>query len=266
MTATPFGALCTIAFKVAEIEFELGSSSKRQERETQRFWYQVYVGSRYPRTKPTRKLTSRQQFMRRLTDFLVEIDRTGRLMRNLEVYGRYPPRLTGTPTKLDFLGFLIESHLHETYILRERIDAFSKFLERAYRKDRGARRIAVITKRIRRTTERTLRRLVAVRGEHVHVRRHRVPDIERLEFMQEFGSFAPSDQKPNFDKSFARAYRETRGDRIEHMGHVNESCQELIDYVGANVLHILLRRNLTVFAFPPDLGGSNNSLQRDRDG
>ena len=236
--------------EIARVEFELGNLPKHRQRETQQHWFQVYNGARLPGTKSKKRLNSRRHFIRKLADSLLEIDRTFRLMRQLEQYAARPNRFQGEVTNLDFLGYLIESHLQEVYILRERIEALSKFLERVYRKDVSARRISTQAKRIRRVSERTLRGPVTVRGAHVHVRRHRCPDIERLEFMRNFGSFAPPELRAKFNRAFSKAYRDVRDFRLEHMREVNDSCQVLLNFVGANALHILLRKNLTEFVFP----------------
>lgn len=174
-------------------------------------------------------------------------------MRHLEVYATKPHRLDGDVTALDFLGYLIESHLHETYILRARIQAFAKFLERTYRKTRGNRRISACANRIHRGAERVLRDSVAVRSEHVHLKRLRVPDVERVEFMREFGRQAPEELKPKFDRAYKSAYRELRRQRLNQMREVNDECSHLLDFVAANTLSVLLRRNLTEFVFPADL-------------
>ena len=66
----------------------------------------------------------------------------------------------------------------------------------------------------------------------------------------------------NFDRAYAKAYRDLRRQRLEQMREVNTSCQRLLDFIGADALHILLRRNLTEFVFPCDVnGGSNESLK-----
>ncbi len=246
--------LCTIALEIGRVEFDLGQS-KRLERESRNYWLKVLNGERLPVSKTRGRLTPSQHFVRKLIDSLIEMDRTLRLMRYLEVYAAAPLKLKGDVTPLDFFGYLIESHLQEVYILRERIDAFSKILERAYRNERGARRIADSARRIRRGAKRALGKLVQVRSAHVHQRRLRVPDLERVEFIRDFGSHATRALKPKFDRAYVQAFRELRDQRLENMRAVNQTCQQLLDFVGANALHCLLRNNLSEFRFPRDLQG-----------
>ncbi len=258
MTATAFGALVTVLHGVVEIEF--GALMKAQDRNVRRYLYSVLVGERLPGTKP-RKLSPRQEFLRRLFSYLLEVDRTLRLLQDIEFYISHAPRFRGGPSKLSFLNYQVECQLHETYILRERIDAFMKFLERAYRRDRGIARICRTTKRVRRAAKRVLDSAVRIRGEHVHVRRLRAPDIERAEFIEDFGEYAPPELKPKFKQQFEAAYREARTWRASQARELNAACVTLMEFMAANVLSILLKRNLKIFAFPPGLESVPSSVK-----
>jgi hypothetical protein len=83
--------------------------------------------------------------------------------------------------------------------------------------------------------------------------------------MREFGRHGPAELKSNFDRAYKSAYRELRRQRLHQMREVNEACSHLLDFVAANALAILLRRNLTEFSFPSDLAsGSNNAFNERR--
>lgn len=250
MANTAYGALCSVLMQVNQVEFAPQIGARR--RQIDKHWYEVLVGERLPSSRPY-KQTPRQVFLTRALNGVLEIDRTFRLLRDLEIYISYAPRFPRGPSKLTYLNYHVESHLHELYILRERLDRFMTFLERAYRKDRGARRIAVTCRRVRRAVQRVLGSAVKVRGEHVHQKRLRVPDIERLEFVEELARHAPSNLKGNLSRRLNADYRKVRIERRAHMREMNGACAELLEFMAANVLTILLRRNMTMFTFPPGM-------------
>jgi hypothetical protein len=204
---TAYKALVTVIMQVSEIEYAPAFKSRRRQVDT--FWYEVLVGDRLPTAKP-RRLTPCQHFLRKVVMGLLEIDRTIRLLHEIAFYAAHAPRYRNGPSKVSFLNYHIESHLHETYILRERIESFLTFLERAYRKDKSERRIGVITKRIRRAVGRVLGPIANARSRHVHVERLRVPDIERLEFVEDTARLAPEELQSKFVLQFESAYRSIR--------------------------------------------------------
>jgi hypothetical protein len=87
----------------------------------------------------------------------------------------------------------------------------------------------------------------------VHVERLRVPDIERLEFIEGMARFAPEELQSKFVLQFESAYRSIRKARVSSAHEMNRVCDDLLDFMAANVLFIFLRRKLTVFTFPPGL-------------
>ena len=250
MKPTAYGALVTILLGI--METELAPTIKARDRQVKKHWYGVLIGKRLPSTKP-HKMPPKLDFLRRLFGYVLEIDRTVRLLEEVEFYISHAPKFRGGPSKLSFLNYHVECHLHETYILRERIETFLKFLERAYRRDRAINRICRTTKRVRRATKRVLESAVRVRGEHVHVRRMRAPDIERAEFIEDFGSYAPPELRHKFKYQFESAYREARAWRTAQARELNTACKGLVEFMAANVLSIIMRRNLEIFTFPPGL-------------
>ena len=80
-----------------------------------------------------------------------------------------------------------------------------------------------------------------------------MPDIERLEFIEEMMKHAPEDSVAKFRRHFASAYAETRRYRLESISEVNAACEELLEYAAGQITSVLLRRNMTIFALPPGL-------------
>lgn len=246
-----YRALCTVLMQVADAEF--APKLRAAKAASSKYWLDVLNGDRLPRTRPSKNMTPREHFVWKLIAALLEIDRTVRLMENLVYYAAHAPRFRAGPSKIEFLSYQVEMHLHEVYILRERLFAFLKLVERSYRKDRSIRRITAATKRVRRAVIRALNPYVQMRGEHVHLARLRVPDIERLEFLWEMTQRAPRELRPKFNRALGDAYRKTKKTRVEDMRAMNKSCHELLNYTAAHLLEVFLRRNLTRFQFPPNL-------------
>jgi hypothetical protein len=182
-------------------------------------------------------------------------------MRNIEYYMTHVPRLKRGPSKVDYLGYQVECHLHEIYILRVRIESFTKVIERAYRKERSSRRIAAAMNRIRRASKRVLEPAVRIRGDHVHARRLRAPDFERLEFIQQIAKHAPSDSRARIDRIFASTYLATRKYRLEAVREMNTACESLLDYAAGQCASVLFSRGMTRFEFPSGLERDRNQVR-----
>jgi hypothetical protein len=87
----------------------------------------------------------------------------------------------------------------------------------------------------------------------VHVQRLRVPDVERLEFIEQMAHFAPAESKAKFALQFESAYRSIRKVRVSDAHEMNRLCDRLLEFLAANVFPIFVRRSRTVFTFPPGL-------------
>lgn len=101
-------------------------------------------------------------------------------LKDFETYiSKFPFQKTRV-SRHTYLQFIVEAHLNEIYILRERLVAFSKLIDRAYRKDVEAKKYASNATVMENYVVESLSGFARVRGAHIHAHRYSHDDIDRL--------------------------------------------------------------------------------------
>jgi hypothetical protein len=101
-------------------------------------------------------------------------------LRDCETYiGRFPFRRTRI-TRDAYLQLIVEAHLHELYMLRERLVSYVKLIQRFYRKDGNAKAISKTTASLKEYVSKSFAGFTFVRGSHVHRFRYSNDDIDRI--------------------------------------------------------------------------------------
>jgi hypothetical protein len=78
------------------------------------------------------------------------------------------------------LQFCVESYLSEVYLLRERLVAYLKVIQRQYKGEVGLRAALTQCQSVVKSVVTPLEGVVRVRSAHVHEYRFKDPDIDRL--------------------------------------------------------------------------------------
>src|ERR1700730_12872428 len=124
----------------------------------------------------------RQEFA--LGAFRHWMEMEGSLAR-LQLASKFLGRLRPRAANADAIGYHVEKHLEETYILQQRVDRFLKLLERRLKKRRltgEARQISGI----RLAFNKTMEGVLEPRHGHVHKERFRDLDIGQLQILDSF--------------------------------------------------------------------------------
>lgn len=125
------------------------------------------------------RLSPRQEFSFWAFRQWMEIDGTlARLQLASKFLGRLRPRAANS----DAIGYHVEKHLEETYILQQRVTAFLTVLERRLKKRKLTGEAQEVS-RIRVKFTNTLERVLGPRHEHVHQQRFVARDIGQLEML-----------------------------------------------------------------------------------
>ena len=125
-------------------------------------------------------MTRDQQFAVKMFREFAEIHTCIERLKDFETYvSRFPFARTRI-TRDAYLQMVVEAHLHELYLLRERLISLAKRIARAYKKDAESKRIARIANALEEFVLKALGSFTTVRGNHVHVRRYTHADIDRL--------------------------------------------------------------------------------------
>ena len=132
--------------------------------------------------------------------------------KNLEVYiSRFPN--TKTPiAKIDYLCFLIENYLYETYLLKERLNKYSKKIRESYLEDMRYVSISKKCDQLISIVEGSLENINSLRGSVTHVFHYSDKDIDRLkslilheEFLIGLQKYLPDNYViPNFKNEYRK--------------------------------------------------------------
>lgn len=137
-------------------------------------------------------------------------------MQDLETYISYFPKTKTSLAKINYLCFLIENHLNEIYILKERLVKYFKKIEDFYKGD--CRYISVKNKcqQLINTVEYNVKNIKGLRHRHTHEFRYSDKDIKRLEtlslheeFLNELKNILPAHTIP-FIPNFKTEYRKVK--------------------------------------------------------
>ena len=125
-------------------------------------------------------MTREQTFAVKMFKDIAEIHTCIERLKDFETYvSRFPFQRTRV-TRDAYLQMVVEGHLHELYLLRERLIAFATRIARAYKKDPDSKKVSRVAEVLEQFVLEALGRFTNVRGRHVHVRRYTHSDIDRL--------------------------------------------------------------------------------------
>ena len=131
-------------------------------------------------------------------------------LKDLEVYISNLPNIKTPIEKIDYLRFLLENYLNETYILKERLNKYSKKIKDSYIEDKRYISIRKICILLIKTVEDSLKNITNLRGNHIHDVRYLDKDIKRLtsliiykEYINGLQKYLPEDFViPNFKNEY----------------------------------------------------------------
>jgi hypothetical protein len=176
-------------------------------------------------------------FVQRLMDQFAEIHDSYDRLRDVELYvGRFPFPRTRVD-KVRFLRFTVEAWLHELYMLRERLYAFAKAVQRAYRRDSRAKQAVNAAAAMRTVAQHALDAVVHARDAHVHESRFVDADIRQLTLLSVMAR-----REPEHTWLFEVRYAEIRKQKREWVTRNNDSIEHMLNDYFAVVL---------VFVFDP---------------
>ena len=129
------------------------------------------------------KMTRDEQFAATMFRRFTEIHNCIERLKDCEAYVGSFPFKRGRITRHAYLQLVVEAHLNELYVLRERLLAYAKTVERAYRKDLHSKEIAKVTASLEAFVVKVLSSFARARGSHIHEYRYSHDDIERLQLV-----------------------------------------------------------------------------------
>ncbi len=165
-------------------------------------------------------------------------------LKDLEVFiSRFPNTKTQI-AKIDYLRFLIEYYLNEAYLLKERLNKYSKKIRDSYIEDKRYISIREICDQLINTVEDSLENIIELRGSHIHEVRYLDKDIKRLislilykVYLDELQKYLPDDFViPNFKNE----YRKLRKKWKKIFKENNKQIKILLNIYFKTMLKIVL--------------------------
>lgn len=163
-------------------------------------------------------------------------------LKDLEVYNSRFPNTKTPIAKINYLVFLIENYLSETYILKERLNKYSKKIRESYIEDKRYVSIRKTCDQLISTVEDILKNIATLRGSHTHVVRYSDGDIKRLEslflykeILDKLQKYLPDYIVPNFKIE----YRKLRSKWKKTFEDNNKQIKIMLDYYFKKMLKIV---------------------------
>jgi hypothetical protein len=125
-------------------------------------------------------ISAEEKHVMRLFWVFTEIHGCVERLKDCEIYVHRFPFGRSRVTRPAYLQFVVEGHLHEIYLLRERLEILAKTVARLFKRDKSAKQIAKVADILVKFVTQSLSGFTNVRGAHVHQWRYTHQDIERL--------------------------------------------------------------------------------------
>lgn len=140
-----------------------------------------------------------------------EIIITFERLQDLETYISYFPKTKTSLTKINYLRFLIENHLNEIYILKERLVKYFKKIKDFYKVDCRYTLVKNICQQLINRVEDSFKNIKYYRHSHTHKFRYSDKDIRRLEtlslheeYLNELKKILSAHIIPNFKTEYRK--------------------------------------------------------------
>ena len=157
--------------------------TKKEHEELEKKFIAQALGETTTSTKASHP-TKQEIFISKLYRGLIEVHTSLESLKAFEVYiSRFPYSKT-TISRSQYLRFIIESYLHEFYILKERTNAYLTTVVRAYRSDYRHSIYVSKTKPLFKAIPNIFDNLLKARGGHVHQSRYTDNDLDKLDALE----------------------------------------------------------------------------------
>lgn len=131
----------------------------------------------------TRDLDFREKALMKIWSGYLEIERSYRILDEIPLYlKRFPSK---SPSKSRYLEFIITSYLNEVYVLRNRIDSYTKKIARLYKNDFQPNQRSLLIQ-LSNELIKSFDNITNIRGRHVHRYRYSDDDLDSLTYLEIF--------------------------------------------------------------------------------
>src|SRR5690606_7745110 len=178
----------------------------------------------------------------------VEISDCVQRQHDIAVYVGSFPYKSQRLDKVRCLRYHIESYFHETYILRERIKAYTTKIERAFRGDRRRETIRRATRSAREIAIATLAGIANTRSAHVHAARFDPRNHSKLDLLRHLS--LSTDLPKEVAQFYKLEFRRIRSEWKAILRQNNVEVGKLLDLVAERLLPAIVDSSRARFRYP----------------
>lgn len=205
---------------------------------------EVYGNFLLDRSGPTmleKRLTRDEIFLRKVFYGFREIPASYEVLQDIETYVRRFPYKGTRVDRVRYLRFNIEAHLHEFYILHERLLAYLGVINKAYLKSGRREEVEAIVETLSLAVRKSLANIILIRGAHVHETRFSDPNLDRLatfDLLLTYGKMG--EEFVNAATWYSNSlYRQARKEWAGAIRENNRSTEKLLDFYFGGLQRIL---------------------------
>jgi len=194
--------------KLLNIVYKIAIDISESEEKNTKFNESIINEIFFKKSTPIDKKNSTEDiFFIKVADGFKEISISFQRLKDLEVYISHSPVLKRPIEKADYLRFLIENYLYEIYILKERLNKYTKKIMNSYIEDKRYISIRKDCNLLSNMVEKNLENIISIRGKHTHEARYSDKDIDRLvslflyqEYLNEMKKHLPNTERSDYSK------------------------------------------------------------------
>ncbi len=105
-------------------------------------------------------------------------------IENMAIYARSFPYKRQGVSRATYLKYHVENYLNELYLLKNRLIAYLKLIERSYKRSDISEHVTATIYPLNKVVSKVLKDYIEVRGAHVHQHRYSDDDFDRLSTLE----------------------------------------------------------------------------------
>ncbi len=196
----------------------------------------LLFGGKGPTQMSRETISPEEEFFRKIFYGFYEIHESYECLLDLTIYIRRFPYGRTRISKVRHLRSNIEVFLNEVYILKERLVAYLRVIERTYRSTEREPKVKAFLKPIRVAVLSSLEHMTNVRGSHVHATRYSDSDLAKLGTLDlpvKHGKM--DDLRPHYQSEYKNIRRKWFG----IMQDVNDTIKTMLDGYFARLYELV---------------------------
>jgi hypothetical protein len=190
-------------------------------------------------TEVARDMSKDEKFFSKAFYGFGEITKSYDCINDACIYIRRFPYNDTNISRVRYLRYNIESYLNEMYILKNRLIAYLKVIERSYKSTTKEDEVKSIIAPLYSIVSESLKGIVNVRGGHVHGTRYSDKDLDRLETIE----LVTIGDYETYKNMFHNHYKGTRVKWVKTLKGNNEVVKKLLDFYFDELHRILFDDN-----------------------